>query len=253
MVEQAENPAPAAEREQPLKRMFDTVHGRYDLLNRLLTLRFDERWRRRAAKVCLDGEPSRVLDLCCGTGDLALQLARQSDSGVEVVGLDFSPTMLREARKKGAQMHGTRAVHFLMGDASDMQFQSDSFDVVGIAFAFRNLTWRNRLQEEVLVEVLRVLRPGGRFVIVETSQPENRVLRAAFHRYMGVMVARVGGAVSRRKGAYRYLARSAQKFYDSDGVCVLLARAGFEGIEAEALLSGVAAIHVALKPVRRVR
>ncbi len=253
MVKQAQNPAPAADRESPLKGMFDTVHGRYDLLNRLLTLRFDERWRRRAAKVCLNGEPSRVLDLCCGTGDLTLQLARQSDTIVEVVGLDFSPTMLREARKKGAQLNGDRAVHFLMGDASDMQFRSDSFDVVGIAFAFRNLTWRNRLQEEVLTEVLRVLRPGGRFVVVETSQPGNRALRAAFHGYMGAMVARVGGTVSGRKGAYRYLAKSAQNFYNSDGVCALLAGAGFEGIEAEALLGGIAAIHVAVKPVRQVR
>jgi demethylmenaquinone methyltransferase/2-methoxy-6-polyprenyl-1,4-benzoquinol methylase len=253
MVRQGDNTAAASQREQPLKRMFDTVHGRYDLLNRLLTLRFDERWRRRAARLCLEGEPSRVLDLCCGTGDLAVQLARQSDLGAEVVGLDFSPTMLLEAQKKGAQLNGDRTVHFVKGDASAMQFQGDAFDVVGIAFAFRNLTWRNRLQEEVLAEVLRVLRPGGRFVIVETSQPGNPVLRVAFHGYMGAMVARVGGVVSRQKAAYRYLAKSAQNFYDSDGVCTLLESAGFEGIEVQKLLGGIAAIHVAVKPARTVR
>jgi demethylmenaquinone methyltransferase/2-methoxy-6-polyprenyl-1,4-benzoquinol methylase len=231
--------------------MFDTVHGRYDLLNRLLTLRFDERWRRRAARLCLEGKPFRVLDLCCGTGDLTLQLARRSEREVEVVGLDFSPTMLLEARKKGSRLKKDRAVHFAIGDASAMQFQAAAFDAVGIAFAFRNLTWRNRLQEEVLAEVLRVLRPGGRFVIVETSQPGNRMLRAAFHGYMGAMVARVGGALSRRKGAYRYLARSAQNFYDSDSVCALLEGAGFEEIEVQTLLGGIAAIHVAFKPLGR--
>lgn len=224
--------------------MFDAVPRRYDLLNRLLTLRLDERWRKRAATRCLEKQPGAVLDLCCGTGDLILQLAHQAASDVALFGLDYSPDMLAVARKK-AQRAG-RGVQLVEGDASNLPFAENRFDAVGIAFAFRNVTWKNPLRDAVLAEVHRVLVPGGRFVIVETSQPRSRVLRAGFRAYLRGAVAPVGTWLSGHRSAYRYLAHSARNFYTSQEVCDLLGSAGFESIQARRLMGGVAALHVAV-------
>ena len=207
--------------------MFDAVPARYDLLNRLLTLGLDERWRKHAAEHCLAAEPTRVLDLCCGTGDLALRLARQAPAGVEVVGLDYSTGMLSVARDKAGRSPAGQAVHFLEGDAADLPFPDGHFDSVGIAFAFRNLTWRNPLRDRALSEVRRVLRPGGVFAVVETSQPRNRAWRAGFHAYLGTVVAALGSRLSGEGGAYRYLAQSARSFLTDAEVCHMLAGAGF--------------------------
>ena len=233
--------------EPPLKRMFDAVPKRYDLLNRLLTLRFDERWRRRAARRCLQGSPRRVLDLCCGTGDLTLQIARLGQGAIQVVGLDFSAAMLDAARMKADRAGVGQAVGFVEGDAAAMDFPDGHFDAVAAAFAFRNLTWRNPLRDRALAEVRRVLRPGGTFIIVETSQPANGLLRAAFHAYMRFAVPVAGGWFSGHKAAYRYLGESARNFFGPEEVSSMLAAAGFENVRAEALLGGIAAIHVASK------
>lgn len=233
---------------QPLKRMFDAVPRRYDALNRLLTLRFDEQWRARAARHCLVSAPARVLDLCCGTGDLALHLARLAGPQTAITGLDYSAGMLEIARTKSASRHGGQPVNFVEGDAAALPFDDSSFEAAGIAFAFRNLTWRNPLRDKALSEVLRVLTPGGAFVIVETSQPPNRLLRALFHTYLRGVVASLGTLISRHRSAYRYLSESARGFYDADEVADLLSGAGFMDVSYTRLLGGVAAIHVAHRP-----
>jgi demethylmenaquinone methyltransferase/2-methoxy-6-polyprenyl-1,4-benzoquinol methylase len=231
--------------------MFDAVPRRYDLLNRVLTLRLDERWRRRAAARCLAAGPSRVLDLCCGTGDLAVHMAKQAGDDVEVIGLDYSPPMLEIAEAKARGASRANAIGFVTGDAADMEFPDARFDAVGIAFAFRNLTWRNPLKDKSLAEVLRVLRPGGIFVVVETSQPRNKLLRGAFHAYLSSAVSFVGSRISGHKSAYRYLAESARKFHDANEVMTMLSDAGFVNIHGELLLGGVAAIHTAYRPKPR--
>ncbi len=233
---------------RPLKRMFDAVPDRYDLLNRVLTLQLDERWRKRAANICIEDGPSRILDLCCGTGDLALHLHRQTGSATEIVGLDYSSGMLDVARAKAARIAGAEKVRFIEGDASAMNFPDEHFDAVGIAFAFRNLTRKNSLKEDALAEVHRILRPGGRFVIVETSQPENRLLQFGFHMYLFTAVATLGGLISRQRGAYRYLAESARRFHTRAEVSSMLSGAGLEVSFVETLLGGAAAIHVATRP-----
>ena len=235
---------------RPLKRMFDAVPDRYDLLNRVLTLRMDELWRKRAAEICIRHNPSRVLDLCCGTGDLALHLRRKAAGSVEIFGLDYSPAMLEIARKKAerATLPVARPIQFVEGDAGSMQFPDAHFDAVGIAFGFRNITWKNPIRDQALAEVRRVLRPGGAFVIVETSQPENGVMRFGFHTYLRTVVAAVGGLVSGTGSAYRYLAESAKRFFDAEEVSSMLATAGLETENVVKFLGGVAAIHVAVKP-----
>jgi len=230
---------------RPLKRMFDSVPGRYDLMNRVLTLRLDERWRKRAATICIQRKPNRVLDLCCGTGDLALHLRQMTGQNTEIVGLDYSPAMLEIARSKTRHYGPIEGITWVVGDASSMQFPDGYFDVIGVAFGFRNLTWKNPIKDSALSEVKRILRPGGAFVVVETSQPTNRIMRMGFHAYLKAAVGTIGAPLSGNRGAYRYLAESARRFYDADDVSTMLAEAGLEPVRVERLLAGAAAIHVA--------
>lgn len=237
----------AIAKKRPLKRMFDAVPDRYDLLNRILTLRLDESWRRRAARRCVERSTSRILDLCCGTGDLALHIRKQANRSVEIFGLDYSPPMLQIAEAKARRDVPGQAVRFVEGDAGNMDFPAHHFDVVGIAFGFRNLTWKNSLKDTALAEVHRVLRPGGAFVIVETSQPSNRLLRTGFHFYLKFAVGTLGAGLSGNTGAYRYLAESARQFFSAAEVSAMLSGAGFDVATIEPLLGGAAAIHVAEK------
>jgi demethylmenaquinone methyltransferase/2-methoxy-6-polyprenyl-1,4-benzoquinol methylase len=231
----------------PLHGMFTAVPPRYDLVNRIVTLGQDRRWRRRAALTCLAGKPQRVLDLGCGTGDLAIDIARLAEKGVEIIGLDYSPPMLELARRKAAKAGVGEKVTFLHGDAARLPFPDAYFDVVGISFTFRNLTYKNPLGPLHLAEVMRVLKPGGYYVVVESSQPENGVVRAFFHLYLRAFVRPIGALLSGNQAAYRYLAESAARFYSSSEVREMLMAAGFRYMSYRPLLLGAAGIHVALK------
>ncbi len=232
--------------DRPLHGMFTALPPHYDLVNGIITWGLDRCWRRAAARQCLASSPQRVLDLGCGTGDLAVAVARLSRGGLEVVGLDYSQPMLDMARKK-ADRRGVEGLVFVHGDAANLPFPDGHFDCVGIAFAFRNLTYRNPLAQRALGEVLRVLRPGGRFVIVESSQPKLRVVRGLFRVYLRWFVSRVGYILSGNRAAYRYLAESAARFYAPGEVSTLLLGAGFSKVTCRALLLGAAGVHVAVK------
>ncbi|MDM7925264.1 MAG: ubiquinone/menaquinone biosynthesis methyltransferase [bacterium] len=230
---------------RPLQGMFSAVPRRYDIINRLFTLRLDERWRRMAAEKILEGGPAAALDICAGTGDLALALDALARGVTAVFGADFSMPMLAEARRK-ADRAGS-AARFVAADAGELPFRDGAFGAVGIAFGFRNLTYRNPGRERYLAEVMRVLAPGGRFVIVESSQPRSRVVRALAHLYVRAAVSLVGGLISGERGAYRYLAHSAVNFPGPDDVAALLRGAGFGRVEYRRLMLGAAAIHVAYR------
>lgn len=163
---------------RPLFKMFNQVPHRYDLLNRLLTLRFDEGWRRKAARACLEDK---------------------------------------------------------------------HFNAVGIAFAFRNLTFHNPLREQCLAEVHRVLDEGGRFVIIESSQPKYKVLRQFWLFYIKVFVKPVGSWISGHRGAYNYLSHSIQHYYQAEEIKDMLISTGFTRVEFQTLMGGVAALHIAYK------
>jgi demethylmenaquinone methyltransferase/2-methoxy-6-polyprenyl-1,4-benzoquinol methylase len=230
---------------RPLHGMFTAVPRRYDLVNHVITWFLDKRWRRKAAKECLAARPRWVLDLCCGTGDLAIDIARLADRNVEVTGIDYSEPMLRIANIKAAASE--TEVAFIYGDAAAMPFSDGYFECVGISFAFRNLTYKNPLTKSYLSEVHRVLAPGGRFVIVETSQPKSGLIRTLFHLYLRCFVAHAGHWLSGNKSAYRYLAESARNFYNADEVKDLLLSSGFREFYSRPLLFGAAAIYVAVK------
>lgn len=228
---------------RPLQKMFRAVPPSYDFLNRLLTLRFDQIWRRRAAAACFENKPERMLDLCCGTGDLVMHMATKAGPGIEVAALDYSQPMLEIAKKKSVRKN-LHDINFIHGDVASMPFPDNHFDSIGIAFAFRNLTFHNPDTSKFLSEILRVLKPGGRFVIVETSQPKDVIIRKLFHWYMRWITAPVGGTLSGHYGAYKYLAHSARNYFKSEELEKLLTDTGFYKVRTQLLMGGIAGIFV---------
>ena len=234
-------------RNEPLHCMFTTVTRRYDLINHVITWGLDKRWRGQAARECLVSQPNKVLDLGCGTGDLAISIARLAENSVALTGIDYSQPMLELAAKKAGSLAKERKISFVYGDAASLPFPDGCFDCIGISFAFRNLTYKNPLAQRHLAEVLRVLSTGGRYVIVETSQPKSKLIRKLYHLYLRWFVFRLGYLLSSSKRAYQYLAESANRFYTSEEVEEMLVTAGFRQISFQPLLGGVAGIHVAVK------
>jgi demethylmenaquinone methyltransferase/2-methoxy-6-polyprenyl-1,4-benzoquinol methylase len=225
--------------------MFTAVPPRYDLVNHVITWGLDTGWRRRAARACLADNPRRVLDVCCGTGDLAVNLARMVDNNTAVTGLDYSQTMLEVAREKALKAGVSGKLSLVHGDVGSLPFPDGYFDSIGISFAFRNITYKHPLTEKYLAEIRRVLAPGGRFVIIESSQPQNRLIRGLFRLYLRFFVANVGSWLSGNRGAYRYLTESTRYYYGPAEVKDLLLQAGFLGVSYRALLLGAAGIHIA--------
>ena len=234
-------------RKKPLHSMFTAVPRRYDLVNHVITCGLDVRWRRKAALACLADHPAKVLDLCCGTGDLALNLARLSSKDTEITGIDYSQPMLAIAARKAEAAGLDKRISFIHGDVASLPFHNGYFDSIGISFAFRNLTYKNPLAEQYLQEIYRVLASGGKFVIVESSQPESRFVRRFFHLYLCWFVLRMGHWLSGNQQAYHYLAESARRFYGPGEVKKLLLSAGFKEVSHQPLLLGAAGLYVAVR------
>ncbi|MCP4580939.1 MAG: ubiquinone/menaquinone biosynthesis methyltransferase [candidate division Zixibacteria bacterium] len=221
---------------------------KYDFLNRLLTLGMDQKWRKIATEICLSSKPKRVMDLCSGTGDLAIELAKRASEDTQLVSADFCEPMLELARRKADKTGLGNKIIFQVADAAELPFDDYYFDVIGIAFGFRNLTFKNPKTDLYLREIFRVIAPGGKLVIVETSQPRSYILKRLTHLYLSSFAAPVGNAISRQSGAYSYLAYSARNFYDPAQVCELLSKVGFDPIDFTLYWQGITAIHVAEVP-----
>lgn len=222
-----------------VRAMFDEIAPRYDLLNHVLSLNIDARWRRRVTRELartLAAGGSTALDLCCGTGDLSLAL-RRAFPGAAVVGLDFSRPMLARADAKAQR---DARLTFVQGDATSIPFPDARFDAVTIAFGLRNLA----SVELGLSEIRRMLAPGGRAVILEFSQPVVPLLRPAFGFYFHRILPRIGGIVSGSRGAYTYLPRSVVDFPDQTVLARMMEDAGFIDVRYRNLTGGIAAIHV---------
>lgn len=227
--------------------MFEAIPERYDLINHIITLGMDTGWRKKAALTCLSTRPTHILDLCCGTGDLTIALARLAKHHPEISGADFSNLMLEVARKKAPLLAPEGKIDFIEADVSNLPFPDRHFDCVGISFAFRNLTYKNPRTPDYLKEVLRVLKPGGQFVIIESSQPKSSFIRFFFHLYLRWFVFPVAYLISGNKGAYRYLAESAEHFYSTKEIVDFLTKTGFKQASASRLFFGAAAIYTATK------
>ena len=231
---------------RPLYKIFTAVPPSYDLINRLFTFRMDESWRAGAARECLADHPDRIMDLCTGTGDLAIRLAKMSNGRPEIIGYDYSTPMLDIAKSKAVKARLDK-ITFMQGDAAAIPFAEGYFDSIGIAFAFRNLTFKNHDTPKFMAEIHRVLKPGGKFVIVESSQPQWSWLRALFRFYTRFIVYPVGSLISGNKAAYKYLSYSVINYYMPDEVSDLLRSYGFSEVTCKRLSGGISALHVAVK------
>jgi demethylmenaquinone methyltransferase/2-methoxy-6-polyprenyl-1,4-benzoquinol methylase len=228
-----------------LYNIFTDLPPRYDLINHIFTLGMDKEWRLKAAKECLLDNTKRVLDLACGTGDLSLTIAKLAKSEIEITGLDFSQPMLDIARYKA--QHQGYPLTFIRGDAGNLPFPDGYFDSIGISFAFRNLTYKHPQANKHIAEILRVLKPGGRFVIVESSQPKFRFIRWLDHIYLRAFVYLIGWWLSSNRNAFNYLTISASRYYKAEELRTLLSDSGFSKVSFQRLFFGAAAIHVAVK------
>ena len=219
--------------------MFARIAGRYDLLNHLLSGNTDRRWRRLVARELSDSlkEGARVLDVACGTGDLALELAGAGRA--EIVGLDFCRPMLEIAARKSGARDAPRGVAYVEGDALSLPFADGTFDAATIAFGLRNLS----SVEGGLRELRRVLKPGGRLAVLEFSRPVVPGFRALFQFYFAHVLPRVGGLLSGSRGAYEYLPDSVSRFPDQRRLAALMSAAGFERVRYRNLTGGIAALH----------
>lgn len=227
--------------------MFEEIPKNYDVINHVITLGMDTSWRKWAAQTCLGTRPERILDVCCGTGDLSITLSRLADYSPEITGVDFSRLMLDEAEKKAPLKAPDSNIRFIEADVANLPFPDNHFDCVCISFAFRNLTYGNPRTPKYLKEVLRVLKPGGRFVIVESAQPKSSFIRFFFHLYLWCYVFPAGYLISGNKGAYKYLASSAENFYSPEEVIEFLIAAGFRQASARRLFFGASAIYTTQK------
>lgn len=223
-------------------RMFDAISPRYDILNRLLSFGLDILWRERLVPFLPDN-PRKVLDLATGTADVLLALVRGNQNIKEAVGIDLADRMLAIGRGKIARANFSGKITLTHGDANQIPFEDNAFDAVTIAFGIRNVEDHNR----VLREMRRVIKPGGRALILEFSLPENKLLRAAHLFYLRVVVPAVGGLVSGHGQAYRYLNRTIETFPCGDDFCVLMEFCGFQDVKAHSLMGGIATIYVGEK------
>jgi demethylmenaquinone methyltransferase / 2-methoxy-6-polyprenyl-1,4-benzoquinol methylase len=233
------------EASQQVREMFTRIAPRYDLLNHLLSAQMDRLWRARTARELqpiLSQPNARILDLCCGTGDLAFALQRKGQA--QVFGADFSHTMLTRAYAKAAADKSTSAMSFLEADALRLPFADASFDLVTTAFGFRNLA----NYEEGLKEIFRVLRRGGTLAILEFAEPPPGLLGDTYRFYTRTVLPKVGGWISGDREAYSYLPKSVARFFRPEELVALLSQVGYTQIRYHLMTLGSVALHIALRP-----
>jgi demethylmenaquinone methyltransferase/2-methoxy-6-polyprenyl-1,4-benzoquinol methylase len=220
--------------------MFDGLAGRYDLLNDVLSVGQDRRWRRVVAAAVGAGPGERVLDLAAGTGTSSLAF---TGAGAQCVACDFSLGMLRVGKQRAAGQPPSR-VSFVAGDALDIPFGNQSFDAVTISFGLRNVAD----PDAALAELLRVTKPGGRLVICEFSHLPGRRLDAVYSRYLAAALPAVARRLTGSGDAYSYLAESIAEWPDQPALARRMAAAGWRGVRWRNLTMGVVAVHKALRP-----
>lgn len=228
---------------QPIQKMFTEVPQTYRLLNHFLTFGQDTIWRRRAAEIAVAGGGTRWLDACGGTGEMAVCLSHLATDATSIIVADFSLPMMSKAIKKPE----AKRVAFTLADVSRLPFQDNCFHAITISFATRNINLTKDNLLKCLREFHRVLKPGGRFVNLETSQPRFAPIRWMFHLYVKATVSPIGRLVSGSDTAYIYLSHSMRHFYSPEELAEIVRQAGFCEVSFNRMLFGAAAIHKAIK------
>jgi len=228
-------------KKKQVEQMFDTISTNYDGLNRVISFGIDVKWRKKVIKMIAETNPTSVLDIATGTGDLAISLAKTEAK--EVVGLDLSEGMLAVGRKKIAEENLTGKIEMIQGDSEALPFEDNRFDAITVAFGVRNF----ENLEQGLSEILRVLKPGGIFVILETSVPTKFPFKQGYHFYTRNLLPVIGKLFSKDKVAYSYLSESAAAFPYGEELNNILRKTGFIDVRHKPQTMGVATIYAASK------
>ena len=230
-------------RKDSIQEMFDNIAPTYDRLNHVLSLNVDKLWRRRALKEIVDGSAQRILDVACGTGDSTLAIAKAAGEGSLVIGVDISVGMMALVEAKARKAGVGDRIRLQEADGEALPFAGGSFDRVTCAFGIRNFEHK----EKGLEEFLRVLRPGGKVVILELSVPEKRGVRWIYDLYFTHLLPKVGGTVSGDKAAYKYLPASVHGFPSPESFCRMMERAGFTDVRSRTFTFGLCRMFVGKK------
>ena len=232
-------------KKEKIQQMFDGIAADYDRLNHIMSLGIDRSWRRRAIREIVDTDGNLdILDIACGTGDFSIAIARKMPSDSHVTGLDISEGMLAVMREKLEAEGLEGRVSVGQGDCEAMGFGDARFDRAAIAFGIRNFEHR----EKALKEILRVLKPGGKLVILELSVPSNPVIRWFYKIYFTGILPVIGGRVSGDKAAYRYLPASVLQFPGKKEWMETMRTCGYAGVRHKAFTLGICRMYVGVKP-----
>lgn len=228
-------------KKEQVAQMFDTISGNYDGLNRVISLGIDVKWRKKVLKLVAAQNPERILDIATGTGDLAILMAKTG--ATEIIGADISEGMMEVGRKKLKEKKLDDRIQLVYGDSENLPFEDNHFDAITVAFGIRNF----ETLEKGLAEILRVLKPGGIFVILETSVPTNFPYKQGYKLYTKYMLPLVGRLFSKDRSAYTYLCESASVFPHGEALNNILRKIGFIEVKNMPQTFGVATIYSASK------
>ncbi|WP_031544849.1 demethylmenaquinone methyltransferase [Salinicoccus luteus] len=232
------------DKEKKVQNIFNSISTDYDLMNNIISFNQHNLWRNRTMKEMFVKDDHDILDVCCGTGDWTIQLAEEAPEA-EVIGLDFSERMLEVAAEKTAD-HSN--IELIQGNAMALPFDDGSFDYVTIGFGLRNLPEYRKAIEEFH----RVLKPGGALVVLETSNPENRLVSKGFDFYFGTIMPTLGGIIANRTKEYEWLYESTSSFLSKDALRSMMDESGFINLKVISHTFGTAATHIGYKPLGRV-
>ena len=228
-------------KKEQVAQMFDTISGKYDGLNRVISFGIDIKWRKKVLKMVADTKPDTILDIATGTGDLAILMS--NTSATEIIGADISAGMLEVGRKKIAERKLDNKIEMVLGDSENLPFENNHFDAITVAFGVRNF----ENLEKGLSEILRVLKPGGIFVILETSVPTKFPFKQGYRFYSKYILPAIGKLFSKDKSAYAYLSESASVFPHGEALNNILRKIGFIEVKNMPQTMGVATIYSASK------
>lgn len=228
-------------KKEQVTQMFDNISGNYDDLNRVISFRMDIQWRKKVVKLVKAIQPKKVLDIATGTGDLAIALA--ATNADKIVGLDISPGMLAVGAKKVEAKKLSNTIDMIIGDSEALPFEDNEFDAITVSFGVRNF----ETLEKGLAEIHRVLRPGGVFVVLETSVPTKFPFKQGYNFYSRNILPVIGKIFSKDKTAYAYLSESASVFPHGENFNNILRKIGFTNVENKPQFMGVATIYSASK------
>lgn len=229
-------------KKQQVANMFDTIAFRYDFLNRFLSAGIDVSWRKKAIKELKDIQPKYILDVATGTGDVAI-LTHKILKPIKITGIDISNGMLEVGRKKLEKLGLNDQIELLQGDSEKIDFPDASFDAITVAFGVRN--YENL--ETGLKEMYRVLKPGGKLVVLEFSKPKQPAFKGFYNFYMNVIAPGIGKMVAKNKDAYQYLNDSVQKFPEGEAFIKILKDNGYKNTYLKTLTLSIATIYVGSK------